>query len=243
MVFLCFPTVRIPWKISTAFSRWPHFTQASIMQPYVTALAWSRCFSMSPQTWRTFWMSPAWPYVLTKIPRVTGDAATLNSFMRFTVASRRLRSLRRQQVSSSALKRTSSTSFGCRSMNFSTREMARYTRGGLSLARPSPTVFMSMRETVYLSVPTPCRCISSRADQASSTPLRRISSSNALAGPRVRSPPAPSRGPRPPRAGVATLPRAVAPRPPASRFPASLLVAPHSMAVSPDAMARDGFGR
>mmetsp|Transcript_25709 Transcript_25709/g.76725 ORF Transcript_25709/g.76725 Transcript_25709/m.76725 type:complete len:200 (-) Transcript_25709:65-664(-) len=174
---------------------------------------------MSPQTWSTFWMSPAWPYVLTRMPRVTGDAATLNSFMRLTVASRRLRSLRRQQVSSSALKRTSSTSFGCVSMNFSTRAMARYTRGGFSFDRPSPTVFISIREIVYLSVVAPCRCISSRADQASSTPLLRMRSSRALVGPRVLSPPA-SRLLA--REGVATLLLLVGLRPPlASCFASS----------------------
>mmetsp|Transcript_128953 Transcript_128953/g.223727 ORF Transcript_128953/g.223727 Transcript_128953/m.223727 type:complete len:220 (+) Transcript_128953:1942-2601(+) len=107
--------------------------------------------------------------------------------MRCTVASRRPKSFRRQQVSSSALRSTSSTSFGCISTNFSTSAMPRYTRVGFRRVRPSPTVFINIRETVYLSVTTPCFCISSKAAQASSTPFRRMISSKALACPRGRS--------------------------------------------------------
>mmetsp|Transcript_30098 Transcript_30098/g.70175 ORF Transcript_30098/g.70175 Transcript_30098/m.70175 type:complete len:234 (-) Transcript_30098:1081-1782(-) len=117
------------------------------------------------------------------MPNVTGEGATLRFLMSCTVASNRLKSFRRQQVSSKALIRTWSTSFGCCSMNLSTRAMPRYTLTGLIRLLPSPNVFISMRDTVNLSVVTPRRCMSSRAFQASSTPFRRIKSSKAFADP------------------------------------------------------------
>mmetsp|Transcript_40744 Transcript_40744/g.93776 ORF Transcript_40744/g.93776 Transcript_40744/m.93776 type:complete len:208 (-) Transcript_40744:828-1451(-) len=103
--------------------------------------------------------------------------------MSCTVASRRLKSFNRQQVSRRALIKTWSTSFGCSSMNRSTSAIPRYTFTGLRRLLPSPNVFISMRDTVNLSVVTPRRCMSSNALQASSTPLRRIMSSSTFADP------------------------------------------------------------
>lgn len=46
------------------------------------------------RTCNTFWMSPAWPYVFTKIPKVTGEGVTPSSAMRFNVISVQERSSR-----------------------------------------------------------------------------------------------------------------------------------------------------
>mmetsp|Transcript_110940 Transcript_110940/g.174945 ORF Transcript_110940/g.174945 Transcript_110940/m.174945 type:complete len:221 (+) Transcript_110940:1507-2169(+) len=171
------------------------------MQPYVTAFAKPLCFSISSQTCNTFSIFPACPYVFTRMPKVTGEGVICKSRMRCMIDSKRARSFNLQHVSKSAFRSTSSTSLGCISMNFSTNEIARYTRVEFKRLRLSPTVFINMRETVYLSVVPPVLCMSSNAFQASSTPRRRINSSKVPEFP----PFGPRSLPRPPRDGVGTF--------------------------------------